>query len=30
MEPGFLTYHRQIWDVMKEEVLKAYAKQRAA
>lgn len=30
MEPGFLTFHRQIWDVMKEEVLKAYAKQRAA
>jgi len=30
MAPGFLGYHREIWNVMKEEVLKAYAKQRAA
>jgi len=30
MEPGFLAFHKEIWNVMKEEVLKAYARQRAA
>ncbi|WP_374445051.1 ABC transporter ATP-binding protein [Stella sp.] len=30
LAPGFLAFHRDIWNVMKEEVLKAYAKQRAA
>jgi NitT/TauT family transport system ATP-binding protein len=27
MQPGFLELHRQIWDAMKHEVLKAYARQ---
>ena len=30
MTPAFLDLHREIWGVMKEEVLKAYARQRAA
>lgn len=28
MAPGFLALHKEIWNVMKEEVLKAYARQR--
>jgi NitT/TauT family transport system ATP-binding protein len=30
MTPAFLDLHREIWAAMKEEVLKAYARQRAA
>jgi NitT/TauT family transport system ATP-binding protein len=30
MTPGFLALHREIWAAMKEEVLKAYAAQKAA
>ena len=30
MTPAFLDLHREIWGVMKEEVLKAYARQKAA
>ena len=30
MTPGFLALHREIWGAMKEEVLKAYAQQKAA
>jgi NitT/TauT family transport system ATP-binding protein len=30
MMPAFLDLHREIWGVMKEEVLKAYARQKAA
>jgi NitT/TauT family transport system ATP-binding protein len=30
MTPGFLELHREIWHAMKEEVLKAYARQKAA
>jgi NitT/TauT family transport system ATP-binding protein len=30
MTPGFAELHRDIWHTMKEEVLKAYARQRAA
>jgi NitT/TauT family transport system ATP-binding protein len=30
MTAGFTTLHREIWDTMKEEVLKAYTAQRAA
>jgi NitT/TauT family transport system ATP-binding protein len=30
MTPGFLSLHREIWAAMKEEVLKAYAAQKAA
>ena len=30
MTPAFLTLHREIWAAMKEEVLKAYAAQKAA
>jgi NitT/TauT family transport system ATP-binding protein len=30
MTPGFLALHREIWGVMKEEVLKAYAQQKVA
>lgn len=30
MTPGFLALHREIWAAMKEEVLKAYARQKAA
>ena len=30
MTPAFLDLHREIWGVMKEEVLKAYKAQRAA
>jgi len=30
MTPAFLALHREIWSAMKEEVLKAYARQKAA
>jgi NitT/TauT family transport system ATP-binding protein len=30
MTAGFLALHREIWAAMKEEVLKAYAAQKAA
>ena len=30
MTPGFLELHRKIWAAMKEEVLKAYARQKVA
>ncbi|MCW5749492.1 MAG: ABC transporter ATP-binding protein, partial [Alphaproteobacteria bacterium] len=30
MTPGFIELHREIWQAMKEEVLKAYARQKAA
>ncbi|MGZ5902302.1 MAG: ABC transporter ATP-binding protein, partial [Reyranella sp.] len=30
MTPAFLDLHREIWGVMKEEVLKAYARQKVA
>jgi NitT/TauT family transport system ATP-binding protein len=30
MTPAFIDVHREIWSTMKEEVLKAYANQKAA
>ncbi|MGE0718933.1 MAG: ABC transporter ATP-binding protein [Alphaproteobacteria bacterium] len=30
MDPGFMRLHTEIWQTMKEEVLKAYARQKAA